>query len=974
MKKTITILAALTVAYAFVCVAAYAFQNEPDGFEGITWGTNIAEVADKLVYLHTDPRYGGIQIYKIKRSWLQALRGYKVWGVKVKSIECGSWRGRFSEVTIKTEDAASFDRLKNLCFERFGPGHQEDKNRERYTWTGKITLMKLEYRDVSGVGILSMASTKDRQLQEAFAKQMTTGGGNWAKTYGGTGIEYASYIQQTADGGYIVTGATQSFGAGENDIWVLKLDANGAVQWQKTYGGPSYDNVTFSIPIQQTADGGYIVAGSTTSFGAGYGDIWVLKLNADGTIKWQKTYGGSSYDTAYSIQQTADGGYIVAGATSSFGAGNGDLWVLMLDANGAVQWQKTYGGTDYESAYSIQQTTDGGYIVAGANAFLIGGNGDFWVLKLDSSGTIAWQKTYGGTNSEFAFSIQQTADGGYIVTGATSSFGAGYNDIWVLKLDANGTIAWQKTYGGTKYEHARSIQQTADGGYIVAGSTTSFGAGENDIWVLKLDAEGNISDSCPFGIGQATAVFPTNTLVLPANSQSTISDTSCTVTSTSVTPQDTNAAVETQCSGSDITWAKTYGSINDDRARAIQQTSDGGYIVAGYINFPPEVADGAFGDFGVLKLDVSGAVEWQKTYGKVYFPSGASEILETIDKGYIVAVYASSFGGDIWVLKLDASGVTQWQKTYGGTGWDVPYAIQQTTDGGYILAGSTFSFGTNGDVWILKLQADGDIDWEKTYGGEAWDIASSIRQTADGGYIVAGATSSFGARSGDAWVLKLDASGAVQWQKTYGSTDYESAYSIQQTADGGYIVVGSIIYDEPPHSDIWILQLDMYGNIQWQKTYGGTNYEAAHSIQQTEDGGYIVGGYTASFGAGNDDVWVLKLDANGTITWQKTYGGSGLDQAMSIQQGTDGGYIVAGLTDSFGAGRNDVFVLKLDANGNISNSCPSGIGQATSVIPANTSIVPEATQAIVSDTSCTANSTSGTPQDSNIVVETPCND
>jgi uncharacterized delta-60 repeat protein len=377
--------------------------------------------------------------------------------------------------------------------------------------------------------------TADRSVTATF-----TPGSGWAKTYGGPNWDEAYSIQQTTDGGYIVAGRTHSFGAGYADIWVLKLDPNGDVQWQKTYGGPDWDT---AYSIQQTSDGGYIVAGMTESFGAGYADIWVLKLDSNGDVQWQKTYGGPGNDGAYSIRQTADGGYIVAGETTSFGAGNFDMWVLKLDQNGNIQWQKTYGGPYGDRAYSIRQTADGGYIVSGEYSFGAG-YVDIWVLKLDSNGNVQWQKTYGGPDWDTAYSIQQTSDGGYIVAGWTASFGAGVSDLWVLKLDPNGNIQWQKTYGGSANDRAESIQQTTDGGYIVAGWTYSFGAGNFDMWVLKLDQNGNIQ------------------------------------------------------------WQKTYGGPYGDVATSIQQTSDGGYIVPGWTaSFAVGVSD-----LWVLKLDANGDI------------------------------------------------------------------------------------------------------------------------------------------------------------------------------------------------------------------------------------------------------------------------------------------------------------------------------------------------------------------------------
>jgi uncharacterized delta-60 repeat protein len=377
-------------------------------------------------------------------------------------------------------------------------------------------------------------------------KQNSNGSVAWQKRYGGAGGESAHSIEQTADGGYVVSGHTDSFGAGDSDFWVLKLKGDGTISWQKAYGGAGED---WPSSIQQTSDGGYIVAGATQSFGAGWWDSWILKLNSDGTVCWQKRYGGTYGDSASSIQQTGDGGYIVAGFTESFGAGSWcDFWVLKLNGDGTVAWQKRYGGADDDQAYSIQQTSDGGYIVAGCtSSFDADWWGDFWVLNLNSDGTILWQKRYGGAQGDSASSILQTRDGGYIVAGTTQSFGARSEDFWVLKLNSNGSVAWQKRYSGAGGESAHSIEQTADGGYVVSGHTYSFGAGDSDFWVLKLASDGTIA------FNPTTGAQMVDTNAVPADTSCTVTDTtvsavdtSCTVTNTNAVPVDTNATAQQQ--------------------------------------------------------------------------------------------------------------------------------------------------------------------------------------------------------------------------------------------------------------------------------------------------------------------------------------------------------------------------------------------------------------------------------------------
>ena len=287
------------------------------------------------------------------------------------------------------------------------------------------------------------------------------------------------------------------------------------IQWQKSLGGTGYDEATST---QQTNDGGYIVAGESLSNDGdvtgnhGWLDYWIVKLAATGAIQWQKSLGGTGYDEANSIQQTNDGGYIVAGRSESNGGdvtgnhGTSDSWIVKLDATGSIQWQKSLGGINGDVAKSIQQTNDGGYIVAGESDSNDGnvtgnhGNGDSWIVKLAATGSIQWQKTLGGTEEDYAYSIQQTNDGGYIVAGASYSNDGdvtgnhGDYDSWIVKLDVAGAIQWQKSLGGTNPDVAHSIQQTNDGGYIVAGYSESNDGdvtgnhGNGDYWIVKLGA------------------------------------------------------------------------------------------------------------------------------------------------------------------------------------------------------------------------------------------------------------------------------------------------------------------------------------------------------------------------------------------------------------------------------------------------------------------------------------------------------
>ncbi|MBP7713943.1 MAG: T9SS type A sorting domain-containing protein [Bacteroidota bacterium] len=419
-------------------------------------------------------------------------------------------------------------------------------------------------------------------------------------------------------------------------------------------------------------------------------------------IEWQKSFGGDSVDILNSIQQTSDGGYILGGNSNSLISGDhtepshglGDYWVLKLDATGNIQWQNTIGGDFDDDLRYIQQTTDGGYILGGFSESSISGdktensqgNFDYWVIKLYPSGNIQWQNTIGGNDVDWLQSIQQTIDGGYILGGWSVSDISGdktennhdstltHPDYWVVKLDAMGNIQWQNTIGGNSMDQLTSIQQTADGGYIlsgwsysnISGDKTENSIGVSDYWVVKLDSIGNIQ------------------------------------------------------------WQNTIGGNLHEVSPIIKQTTDGGYILGGYsgsgISGDKTESNNGGEDYWVLKLDTIGNIQWQNTIGGK-FVDQLSSIQQTTDGGYILGgLSMSNISGDktenchglsdYWVLKLDDIGNIQWQNTIMGIERDELYSVHQTTDGGYILGGNSDSYISddkttyprgNDDYWVIKL-------------------------------------------------------------------------------------------------------------------------------------------------------------------------------------------------------------------------------------------------------------------------------
>lgn len=361
-----------------------------------------------------------------------------------------------------------------------------------------------------------------------------------------------------------------------------------------------------------------------------------------------------------------------------------------------------------------------------------------------------WTRTFGGDSSDIGYQVQQTIDSGFVIVGETKSFGAGNTDVYLIRTDSNGDTLWTKTFGGTFYDRGNSVQQTSDGGFIIVGETSSFGAGNADVYLIRTNSNG------------------------------------------------------------DTLWIKTYGGDDSDRGYSIQKTSDDGFIIAGET----------------------------KSFGAGYY--------------------------DAYLIRTNSNGDTLWTKTYGGTGDDHSYSIYQTNDSGFVVAGQKEAFSA--------------IDPDNI----------------------------------DAFLIRLNSNGDTLWTKTYDATDYDVGYSVQQTNYGGFIITGSIYDVDATTEDVYLIHTNSNGDTIWTRTFGGYSMEAGSCVKQTLNGEFIISGYTWSIGAGFYDVYLIRVDTEGSTLWEQTYGGTEYDEGNSIQQTSDGGFIIAGATQSFGAGGSDVYLIRLD--------------------------------------------------------------
>lgn len=355
--------------------------------------------------------------------------------------------------------------------------------------------------------------------------------------------------------------------------------------------------------------------------------------------EWNKTYGGPYGDGAWSLQGTRDGGYVIVGHTSSLGQSS-DLWLVKVDSTGKEQWDKTFGGSGEDVGYSVSQTRDGGYVVAGTTKSFGMGSEYLWLLRTDSNGTRLWDRTFGGfvsSSGDGAWSVNESRDGGYIITGYTRSLGAGAKDLWLVKTDSLGKKVWDRTYGGSKDDVGMSVVQTRDGGYAVTGRTASYGSGKDDIWLVKTGSDGKEQ------------------------------------------------------------WNRTFGGTADDVGLQMLETLDG-YVITGRTE-SEGVNEKAF----LLKTDLRGKREWEKVYD---LDSSSISVQQASDGGFVLAGHIESkgFGRDAWLAKTDVSGEKQWGKNLGGPGQDMATSVVESRDGGYAVAGITNSYGAGAeDAWLVKV-------------------------------------------------------------------------------------------------------------------------------------------------------------------------------------------------------------------------------------------------------------------------------
>jgi hypothetical protein len=746
--------------------------------------------------------------------------------------------------------------------------------------------------------IITGDSAGDLYLMKTDSK----GKQQWNKTYDTGYAECGDAVQQTTDGGYIVVGDRQWQGYSYGML-LIKTDASGNQQWQRVLGGTS------ASCVKQTADGGYIIVGYTGTSDYGSADIFVVKTNQYGNQQWSKTININADDYGDSVLQTTDGGYVL---TVKGDSGN-PVAIVKIDSNGNEKWRKTNSSFELDTIQVLNQTSGGDLVSTGKLS------GIYYLLGLDANGNEKSRRIIG---SFPGYLSQQTSDGGYLFE-AFNDYNNDYlSYINVTKTDSDGKLQWCTTIpSGSTWSYGIAAKQVSDGGFAVGWSAIPDKYHDYDIFLTKIGGTNEPDIQAPIpdisftyqDISSVSAGFPDGIQMSTAQEKT-------------ITIQNNGLAPLTIVSINRTSGSEDFSLVNPQTPTIIQpnqflnitiqfnstsaQPTSATFTITSNDPDEPEVTFHTSGN--AVELRKAWQIQLPNTFGSSSSVIYPNSIQQTTDHGYIiVGSYISPKNGmDVLLMKTNQSGDVVWSKTYGGQSNDYGYSVIQTSDQGFLISGNTFSFGPDSNAYLIKTDEIGNVQWEAAFGGNGYQAARSAVEISDGEYIVTGQNMSYTTNDNLPFVAKVLDYGIIEWSKTYedpsGYSSTGAGYSILKTNDGGYII----------ETSPYVIKIDSAGNEKWIR---GLPLSGGFSIEQTTDGGFILA--CSETLAHYPDFYrasLIKLDSNGNDQWIKTY--EDLESRLGdfALQTSDGGYVLIANKDTTPSVFSDekTFFIKTDANGN----------------------------------------------------------
>jgi hypothetical protein len=624
-----------------------------------------------------------------------------------------------------------------------------------------------------------------------------------------------------------------------------------------------------------------------------------LGLDTSTVLGWSQTFGEEGSIYATSMAKTSDDSYIITGAAEAVSYGGFNAFLIKTNEYGEG-WYQNFEFEDSSVGYTVIQTADGGYAVTGQTYSSATQNSVTFLLKTDGDGALEWNQTY-GADYPCGQSVVQTSDGGYVISGETFDPDSFTYSIFLIRTDADGAFEWGNTYDG---EYGIDVIQTADGGFAVIGTTMNSVTYYDHIYLVKTDPDGALQWTQTYGPSDEDQYC--YSLIGTSDGGYAIAGYTWVMGRASV------YLVKAQADGT-LDWDRTYDRGNDSYGHSVIQTADNGYAIAGYIYNTDDA------DVLLIKTQADGTLQWAQTYGQTDNDAGYA-IVSSSDGGYVIVGYSeprTSQYTSLYLLKTLSDGTLDWSETGGSRNYDYAYSMTSTGDGGYAVVGYTVSTITDcADVYLIKTSGTGVIEWSKTYDIANYDRGRAVIQTSDGGYAIAGYSEA------GAFLIKTYANGTLQWSRSYDSdNNHAEVYAMVQASDGGYTLVGSIDSPTTFSIDVYLIKIDVDGNLQWTQTYGTTNDEHGISMVRTSDGGYAIAGRVYSWASSamgyKADSYLIKTYANGTLEWSQTYDMPENNNANSLVQTSDGGYALAGQIQSSTTYTMDMYLIKTYPNGTL---------------------------------------------------------
>jgi hypothetical protein len=730
-------------------------------------------------------------------------------------------------------------------------------------------------------------------------------------------------IVKTDDGGYVLAGTPETpvgdqidRPAYRGDITLERRDSNDIVIWNRSYGGEKKDEARGIIGV---SDGGFLVFGSTESFGTG---AWVIRTDADGRELWNRTFGKGRTSAINAVIEMRGGGFALAGTSDAFSDKGQGAWLVRTDSSGTELWNRTYGGTVFDSAESVAEYPKGGLVITGVRNTNSGKLQEALLVKTDSAGNLVWERTFGGSGQDGARSVVVTRQDEIIFTGSSFSPGLTIDDFWVVKTDADGNEIWNRKVAGKGIERGMAIAISPGNGFLVGeavaadtweihlvniddagtvlwdktftgidpeilsgswwlsrfadGSLVLSGTGEGwGVWSLEMTADGTETGRHLYGM---RAVEET---VMPETPVTTYRE-----------PYLPGGwLVRTDALGKEL-WNTTFGDDRMQEPFALLAIDRGGYVVGG-----SAVNDGMRSDAVLTFFDETG----QKTGRVILGSDGLSEIhdMEQVTEGGFILAGKHDRDGwksqTMWLIRTDAAGSRQWERDIP----DLPIGngarVIRSSGGGYVVSGSFQSAEHRSpDAIIIKTGADGAISWKQTFGESGQDDIPGIDRAQDGGYVAVLATRE-GYMADDfasgATLIRLDDRGNVIWSRPLTESSQVEPRAVLSTSDGGFLVTGYALNGDSLIGP-WIVKTDGSGNVLWHhvRDFGTYSLKGSELAVETADGGY------AMIADKGDDIQLIRMDKSGTELWTATYGGWSDENARALTLAPDGGFVIAGTT------------------------------------------------------------------------------